>query len=245
MLDTLAQKTACHEEGTAAKAFLQVLLKMKYSVIGTMVLFVMCGCAVESDYPQQAKAFYSKYAKSREVDLLIHYNIKPRNRRLYFQECKFAPEDTTKTWAIFEADDPEAKIELSRLKIALAPFRDSGFERVALDYAAVSDADTLGANGQAIVHVRDAIRAFYRLGMQEVICTGEGVVYLVQEKFMLIHIAEAGRTPESIKNVATKLDENWYYEISLEHQQEQRLKLVNVLREFWSSLRTQQTDTTK
>jgi hypothetical protein len=133
---------------------------------------------------------------------------------------------------------------LSKLKIALAPFRDSGFERMTLDYAVVSDADTLGENGQALLHVRDAIRAFYRLGMQEVICTGEGVVYLVQKKFMLIHIAEAGQTPESIKNVATKLDENWYYEISLEHQQEQRLRLINVLKEFWGSQQAQPADTT-
>jgi hypothetical protein len=202
-------------------------------------------CAGAPDYPQQAQAFYAKHAKSREVDLLLHYNIKPRGNTLYIQECQPAPNDTVKTWAVYENDREKEKVELRKLRMALTPFRDAGIERRTPEYAAVSDTDTLGANGQALLHVRDAIRAFYRLEMQEIICGGQGVVYLVQKKFMLIYVAKPEQAPESIKNIATKLDENWYYEISLEHQQEQGLRLINVLREFLASVQAQKTDTAK
>jgi len=208
----------------------------------------ICGCAEEIDYHQQAKAFYAKDAGSREVDLLIHYNIKPRGNKLYIQECRLTPEDSVKTWAIYENDpenDSPAKIEFNKLRMALTRFVDSNIERLTPEYETVSDADTLGVKAQALLHLRDAIRAFYQLEMREVICAGQGVVYLVQSQFMLIHVAGADQTPESIKNTATKLDENWYYEISLDHQQEQRLRLTNVLREFWSSLQAQQADTVK
>jgi hypothetical protein len=60
---------------------------------------------------------------------------------------------------------------------------------------------------------------------------------------MLIFVADAAKTPDSIKNIAAKLDENWYYEISFEHQAEQRRKLSTALREFWESLESQPADT--
>jgi hypothetical protein len=67
---------------------------------------------------------------------------------------------------------------------------------------------------------------------------------------MIVYIPEAAKAPTSVTNIAAKLDDNWYYEISLEHQQEQRLRLINVLREFLDSVQSreaesQQTDTTK
>jgi hypothetical protein len=219
---------------------------------GAIVLLISSlGCSTELDYPQKAQEFYSRYAKSREVGLLIHYNINPRGNKLYLQECRlrpsgFAPEDTVKTWAIYEnyrGDDPGAKIDMRHIKIALTPFDDAGINRMAPEYETASEADTTGNRGEALLRVRDSIRAFQQLGLREVVCGGQGVVYLVHKEFMLIYVAEADKTPESIKNIAAKLDDNWYYEISLAHQEAERLRLINVLREFWGT--AQQADTTK
>jgi len=212
------------------------------------LLGFICSCTGDSDYPQKAQEFYAQHARSREVGLLIHYNINPRGNKLYLQECRFTPEDTVKTWAIYEnyrGDEPDAKIEMRHIKIAQTPFDDSGISRMAPEYETASEADTTGNTGQALLHVRDAIRAFHQLGLREVVCGGQGVVYLVHKEFMLIYVAEADKTPESIKNIAAKLDENWYYEISLSHQEAERLRLINVLREFWGTVQSQQVDTTK
>jgi hypothetical protein len=216
-----------------------------------VLLISSWGCSTELDYPQKAQEFYSRYAKSREVGLLIHYNINPRGNKLYLQECRlrpsgFTPADTVKTWAIYEnyrGEDRDAKIEMRHIKIAQTPFDDSGMSRMTPEYEAASEADTTGTKEQALLHVRDAIRAFHQLGLREVVCGGQGVVYLVHKEFMLIYVAEADKTPESIKNIAAKLDENWYYEISLAHQEAERLRLINVLREFWGTV--QQADTSK
>ncbi|GEM_PF-3320126 len=220
--------------------------------LGVFVLLMFClGCSTELDYPQKAKEFYSRYAKSREVGLLIHYNINPRGNKLYLQTCRlrpsgFTPADTVKTWAIYEnyrGDDPDAKIEMRHIKIAQTPFDDSGISRMAPEYETASETDTMGNKGHTLLHVRDAIRAFQQLGLREVVCGGQGVVYLVHKEFMLIYVAEADKTPESIKNIAAKLDDNWYYEISLAHQEAERLRLINVLRELWGTV--QQADTSK
>jgi len=213
-----------------------------------VLLISSLGCSTELDYPQKAEEFYAQHARSREVGLLVHYNINPRGNKLYLQECRFAPEDTVKIWAIYEnyrGDDPDAEIEWRHIKIAQTPFDDSGMSRMAPEYEAASEADTTGNNGQALLHVRDTIRAFHQLGLREVVCGGQGVVYLVHKEFMLIYVAEADKTPESIKNIAAKLDENWYYEISLAHQEAERLRLINVLREFWGTVQSQQADTSK
>jgi hypothetical protein len=200
-------------------------------------------CAGESDYPQQAKDFYSKYARSREVDWLVQYNLKPRANTLYLQECQRAPDDATKIWAIYENYAADEKITLANLKIALTPFADSGGMRIVPEYQAIAAADTAGVLGESILQARNAIRAFQKLGLREVICSGPNVTYLVHQKFMLIFVADAAKTPDSIKNIAAKLDENWYYEISFEHQAEQRRKLSTALREFWESLESQPADT--
>jgi len=218
------------------------------AVAVALSLLAALSCASDGDYSQQAKAFHAQYAKSREVDLIVRYNITPRINNLYLQECQHEPEDTTKIWAVYEnykADDPDERISPAKLRFALTPFHEAEGKRIIPEYQPAGEAGTTGIKGEAIRHLFEAIRAFQKLGLREVICGGQGATYLVREKFMLIHVAETAKTPESIKNIATKLDENWYYEISLEHQQEQRLRLVNVLREFWGSLQAQKTDTTK
>jgi hypothetical protein len=226
----------------------------KFTKKKTNFLCVLCavvvnfGCA-DVDYHQQAKAFHAQYAKSREVKLLAHYEIKRREENLYLQECQRLPDDSIKSWAIYEggnADEAETNIELSRLRIAVTPFPDleSG-KRVFPEYEKVNEADTSGTRRELVLHLREVIRAFHRLGLQEVICGGRDVVYFVQREFMIIYVPEADKAPVSVTNIATKLDDNWYYEISLEHQEAQRLKLINVLREFWSSVQSQQTDSVK
>ncbi|MGH7597311.1 MAG: hypothetical protein ACREOI_13235 [bacterium] len=201
------------------------------------------GCAEEKDYHQQAKEFYAQYDKSREADLLFHYQIKRRNEGLYLQTCQRAPEDSVKIWAFYGGDNLEY-IEIAKLKIAVTPFPDLATgKRVIPEYEPVHEADTTGTRRELILRLREVIHAFHRLGLQEVICASD-VTYLVQKEFMMVYIPEAAQAPASVTNIATKLDENWYYEISLEHQQEQRLRLINVLREFLDSTKTQQADTT-
>ena len=121
----------------------------------------------------------------------------------------------------------------------MTPFDDPAGGRIIPEYEAIAFADTTGGSGQAALRVRETIRAFHRLGMREVICGGQGVVYLVQPAFMLIHVADTAKVPEGIKNVAAKLDENWYFEISFELQDAERRKLRTVLREFWESVEKQ------
>jgi len=229
---------------------------MKKSVVKIlpMILWItLLSCAEELDYPEQAKAFHAQYAKSREIDLLLRHGIKLRNRTLYLQECERTPDDSVKTWAIYEnyrLDEASAEIELTGLKIAFTPFDDPRGGRIIPEYETIAVADTAGSAGRAAWQIREIIGAFNRLGMREVICGGQGVLYLVQPKFMLIHVADAATVPEGIKNVATKLDDNWYFEISFEHQDEQRRKLSTALREFWQSAQEQkaqqqQTETNK
>ncbi len=216
---------------------MRILLKRKPFAIGLAVVFLsVFGCANEPDYPQKAKAFYAQYAGSRELDLLVHYNIKRRADKLYIQACQPLPDDATKIRAIYgsyNADDPDEKIELAKLKIAFTTWDGAG--SVVPEYETVNAADTASSKGRLILHLREAVSAFHKLGMREVICAGPEVVYLVQKEFMLIYVPEAGKAPASIKNVATKLDENWYYEISLEHQEEQGRRLDVIIRELWNS----------
>jgi hypothetical protein len=207
-----------------------------------ILLLTILSCAEELDYPEQAKAFHAKYAKSREMNLLLRYGVKRRNRTLYLQECEPTPDDSVKTWAIYEnypLDDAGAKIELTDLKIAFTPFDDPRGGRIIPEYETIGFTDTTGGTGQTALQICEAIHAFNRLGMREVICGGQGVVYFVQPKFMLIHVADSAKVPEGIKNVATKLDENWYFEISFEHQDEQRRKLGPALREFLQTVQEQ------
>ncbi len=170
---------------------------------------------------------------------LLDYEIRLRDRTLYLQACKQTPDDSVKTWAIYENyrfDEAGAEIELARLKIAFTPFEDPHGRRIIPEYETIALSDTAG---QAALQIREAIRAFNRLGMREVICGGQGVVYLVQPSFMLIHVADTAKVPVGIKNVATSLDENWYFEISFELQEAERRKLSTVLREFWESVEKQ------
>ncbi|MGH7457212.1 MAG: hypothetical protein ACRENG_38035 [bacterium] len=224
-------------------------LNKKTALFGLMIsLTAVLGCAEEKDYHQKAKDFFAQYAKSREVDLLFHYDLKRRNEGLYLQTCQRVPEDSAKIWAFYESnngDDPGANIEIAKLKIAVTPFPDLATgKRVIPQYEPVREADTTGARRELISHLQEVIRAFHRLGLQEVICASD-VIYLVHKEFMMIYIPEAGKAPASVTNIATMLDDNWYYEISLEHQQEQRLRLINVLREFLDSAKAQQADTVK
>ncbi len=224
-------------------------LNKKAALFALMIsLVAVFGCAEEKDYHQKAKEFYVKYAKSREVDLLFHYDLKRRNEGLYLQACQRAPEDSAKIWAFYESndgDEPGANIEIAKLKIAVTPFPDLATgKRIIPEYEPVREADTTGTRRELILRLREVIRAFHRLGLQEVICASD-VTYLVQKKFMMVYIPEAGKAPASVTNIATKLDENWYYEISLEHQQEQRLRLINILHELWGSVQSQQADTVK
>jgi hypothetical protein len=223
------------------------LFRKKILVI-SFSLSILC-CAGEVDYHQKAKAFHAKYAKSREVTLLSRYEIRRRDDNLYIQECQRSPEDSLKSWAIYErgnASEAEANLELSRLLIAVTPFPDleSG-KRVFPEYEKVSDADTTGTRSELILQLREVLQTFHRLSLQEVICGSRDVVYFVQRECMMIYVPEANKAPASVTNIATKLDDNWYYEISLEHQQEQRLRLISVLREFWSSAQSPQADTAK
>lgn len=224
-------------------------LNKKAALFALMIsLVAVFGCAEEKDYHQKAKEFYVKYAKSREVDLLFHYDLKRRNEGLYLQACQRAPEDSAKIWAFYESndgDEPGANIEIAKLKIAVTPFPDLATgKRIIPEYEPVREADTTGTRRELILRLREVIRAFHRLGLQEVICASD-VTYLVQKEFMMVYIPEAGKAPASVTNIATKLDENWYYEISLEHQQEQRLRLINILHELWGSVQSQQADTVK
>jgi hypothetical protein len=229
----------------------QILLKRIFFLIGagfSAILFF--SCAGEPDYPQQAKEFYSNYAKSPEINWLVRFNIKPRQNDLYIQQCQRAPEDTTKMWAIYENFQAEKKFEFAQLKVAWTPFSDSGGRRVIPDYQAVYAADTTEARGKSLLELREVVQAFQKLGLREVICAGPNVTYLVHRKFMLVYVFDPGQTPASIKNIAAKLDENWYYQISFEHQDEQRRKFSTVLREFLESLQSPetqeaQTDTNK
>jgi len=213
-----------------------------------ILLLTFLSCTEELEYPEQAKAFHAQYAGSREIDLLLRYGVKLRNRTLYLQECERTPDDSVKIWAIYEnypLDEASAEIKLTNLKIAFTPFDDPRGGRIIPEYETINFADTTGSTGRTAWQIREIIRAFNRLGMREVICGGQGVVYLVQPKFMLIHVADPAKAPDSIKNIATKLDENWYFEISFEHQDEQRRKLSTALREFRESLQSQKNDTTK
>jgi hypothetical protein len=221
---------------------------IKKTFVLSSILSIL-SCAGEVDYHQKAKAFHARYAKSPEIELLSHYEIKRREDNLYLQKCQRAADDSLKNWAIYErggTEDAEASLELSRLQVAITLFPDleSG-KRVFPEYERVSAADTAGKRYEIILHVQEVIRAFHRLGLQEVICAGRDVVYFVQSEFMMIYIPAADKVPASVANIATKLDSNWYYQISLAYQQEQRLKLINVLREFWGSLQSQQADTGK
>jgi len=218
-------------------------MKKRVVKIPPMILWVtLLSCAEELDYPEQAKAFHAQYARSREIELLLQYGVKLRNQTLYLQKCERTLDDSVKTWAIYKnypLDEANAEIELTNLKIAFTPFDDPRGGRIIPEYETIDFADTTGGNGQAVLQIRETTRAFHRLKMREVICGGQGVVYLVQPKFMLIHVADAAKVPEGIRNVATKLDENWYFEISFEHQDEQRRKLSTTLREFLQSVQEQ------
>lgn len=214
--------------------------KRVFKILLLISLLASANCAGELDYPEQAKKFYAQYAQSPEIARLLHYGIRRRERTLYLQACERAPDDSVKTWAIYEnypVDDAEAEIELTNLKIALTPFENPAGGRIVPEYETI--ADTTGKAGQAALQIRETIRAFNRLGMREVICGGQGVVYLVQPAFMLIHVADAAQTPEVIRNVATKLDENWYFEISFERQDAERRKLSTALRELWENAQKQ------
>jgi hypothetical protein len=217
----------------------------KTAAFGLLIsLMAVLGCAEEKDYHQKAKEFFAKYAKSREVDLLFHYEMKRREEGLYIQKCQRAPEDSAKIWAFYGGDNFD-DIEIAKFKIAATPFPDLATgKRVIPEYAPVVEADTTGTRRELILRLWQVIRAFNRLGLQEVICASD-VTYLVQKEFMMVYIPEAAKAPASVTNIATKLDDNWYYEISLEHQQEQRLRLINVVREFLDSVQSQQPDTTK
>ncbi len=217
----------------------------KIALFGLMIsLMTVFGCAEEKDYHQKAKEFYANYARSREVDWLFHYEIKQRHEGLYVQTCQRAPEDSAKIWAFYGGDNWDA-IEIAKFKIAITPFPDLATGKRSIpEYAPVVEADTTGARRELILQLWKVIRAFHRLGLQEVICASD-VTYFVQKEFMMVYIPEAGKAPASVANIATKLDDNWYYEISLEHQQEQRLRLINVMREFLDSVQSQQADTTK
>ena len=221
--------------------------------ISLLLSLTILNCADEAEYPEQARKFYTQYAQSPEIARLLRYGIKLRNRTLYLQACQPTPVDSIKIWAVYEnypRDHAIAEIELVNLKIAFTPFADSRGGRIIPEYETIAVADTAGSAGQTVLQIREIIRAFNRLGMREVICGGQGVVYLVQPKFMLIHAADPAKAPASIKNIAAQLDENWYFEISLEHQDEERHKLSAVLRELWQSAQEQkaqqqQTETNK
>lgn len=208
-----------------------------------LLVALFFACAGESDYPQLAKEFYSQYARSRAVAALIHYNIKFREEDLYIHECQPTPEDTVKTWAVYERYLPGAEFDLAKLEVAQTPFRDAGGRRIIPEYQPLQPADTTGVAGKSILRLREAMRAFQQLGLREVICGGPNVTYLVRPKFMLIFVADSSQTPESIKNIATRLDGNWYYEISFAHQDEQRRRLLPFLREFFESLQSQKSKT--
>jgi hypothetical protein len=217
-----------------------VPLKRKIRFIGSLALLsAVFSCADEAGYQKKAQTFYEKYAKSREADLLFHYDIKLRGEALYLQACQRSPDDTAKIWAIYPSEiigEPEAKIDLAKLQIAVTPFPESNTgKRIFPEYEAVRDADTTGARRDVILHVREVIRAFHRLGLREVICGGQNIVYLVEKDFMMVYAADSSRVPESVKNIAAKLDANWYYQISFEHGEAQRRRIDVMLRDLWKS----------
>jgi hypothetical protein len=204
-----------------------------------VLLMAVCSCVDETGYQKNAQSFYAKYAKSREVDLLFHYDIKRRDDNLYLQACQRSPDDTAKIWAIYSSDDgsdPDAKIALSKLKIALTPFTtfEAG-KRIVPEYEQVQEADTTGARREIILQLREVIRAFHRLGLREVICGGQDIVYLIEKDFMMVYAPDTTRVPESVKNIATRLDANWYYQVSFEYQEAQGRRLDVLLRDLWKS----------
>lgn len=213
------------------------------SVICT--LLAIFGCVDETGYQKDAQAFFEKYAKSSEVDLLFHYDIKPRGNVLYLQACQRSPNDTAKIWAIYQSenvDEPEAKIELAKLKIAITPFSEpNAGKRFFPEYEPVRDADTTGARQDVILHVCEVIRAFHRLGLREVICGGQDIAYLVEKDFMMVYAPDTSRVPESVKNIAAKLDANWYYQISFEHRETQERRIDVMLRDLWKSAESRET----
>jgi hypothetical protein len=196
-------------------------------------------CVDETGYQRHAQAFYAKYAKSREADLLFHYDIKRHGDNLYLQACQRSPDDTAKIWAIYPSanlDEPEAKIELTKLKIAVTPFPAPDAEkRIFPEYEPVRAADTTGARREVILRVCEVIRAFQRLGLREVICGGQNIAYLVEKDFMMVYAPDSSRVPESVKNIAAKLDANWYYQISFEHREAQERRIDVMLRDLWKS----------
>ncbi len=225
---------------------MHVSFKRKTCFIGSMILLIaVFSCADETGYQINAQAFYEKYAKSREVNLLFHYDIKRRDNNLYLQACQRSPDDTAKIWAIYPSeniDEPKAKIELAKLKIAITPFPEPNTgKRVFPEYELVRDADTTGARREVILHMCEVIRAFHRLGLREVICGGQDIVYLVEKDFMMVYAPDTSRVPESVKNIATRLDANWYYQVSFEYQEAQDRRLDVLLRDLWKSAESRET----
>ncbi|MCI0696384.1 hypothetical protein L0337_30820 [candidate division KSB1 bacterium] len=219
---------------------MRLSLKRRTCFIGSTIVFLFVfSCVDETGYQKNAQAFYEKYRKRPEVDLLFHYDIKPRGNALYLQACQRSPSDTAKIWAIYQSEnlnEPEAKIELAKLKIAITPFPEpNAGKRIFPEYEPVRDADTTGARRDVILHVCEVIRAFHRLGLREVICGGRDIIYLVEKDFMMVYAPDTSRVPESVKNIATKLDANWYYQISFEHREAQERRLDVMLRDLWKS----------
>jgi hypothetical protein len=215
------------------------LKRISFLIRSTIGFLAFLGCADETGYQKNAQTFYEKYAKSREADLLFHYDIKPRREALYLQACQRSPDDSVKIWAIYQSANmgaPEAKIELSKLKIAITPFAalEAG-KRIIPEYEQVQEADTAGARREVILQLREVIRAFHRLSLREVICGGRDIVYLVEKDFMMVYAPDSSRVPESVKNIAAKLDANWYYQISFEHREAQERRIDVMLRDLWRS----------
>jgi hypothetical protein len=204
-----------------------------------IVLLSVFSCVDETGYQEKARAFYEKYGKRPEIDLLYRYDIKPRGEALYLQACQRSPDDTAKIWAIYQSDDgsrPEAKIAVSKLKIAITPFAvfEAG-KRIFPEYQQVQEADTAGTRREAILQLLEVIRAFHRLGLREVICGGQDIVYLVERDFMMVYAPDSSRVPESVKNIATRLDANWYYQVSFEYQEAQGRRIDVLFRDLWRS----------
>lgn len=225
---------------------MRVLFKRKTFFISSTIVFLsVFSCVDETGYQESAQAFYQRYAKRPEVDLLFHYDIKPRGGALYLQACQRSPNDSVKIWAIYQSenlDAPEAKIELAKLKIALTPFPEpNAAKRIFPEYELVRDADTTGARREVILQVCEVIRAFHRLGLREVICGGQDIVYLIEKDFMMVYAPDSSRVPESVKNIAAKLDANWYYQISFEHREAQERRIDLLLRDLWKSAESRET----
>lgn len=220
------------------------LKKQFFPVSAISSLMFIFSCANETGYQKNAQAFYAKYAKSREVDLLFNYDIKRRDDKLYLQACQRSPDDTTKIWAIYQSEDgsdADAKFALSKLQIALTPFTALEGKRIIPEYEQVHAADTTGARREVILQLREVIRAFYRFGLREVICGGQGIVYLVEKDFMMVYAPDSSRVPASVKNIAARLDANWYYQISFEHREAQERRIDVMLRDLWKSAESRET----